>query len=70
MEASKIEFRKLLIKNLKRNRQWTGPEVLINLSNFSKTPEFDIAYKKWLACQKPSKFGPREIKEILKEMIS
>ena len=70
MKQSEVDFRKILIKNLKQNHQWSGPEVLTFLSNFSKTPEFDEAYRKWVLAQKPEKYGPKKIKEIFKELFS
>ena len=71
MNNREIDFRRQLFEWLKQDRNADKSNILSMLSDFSKTPEFLNAFKKWQQAKGERYFkqhNARSLKEIFEEM--
>ena len=71
MNERQIEFRRHLLESSRRMSTIQQSDLLTQLSNFSKTPEFHEAFRKWelLHPVKRPKYRPKQWIEIYNAIV-
>lgn len=71
MDLSKNHYRKFLVDEVMRSSKATISDAYYEVTEFSKTKEFEDSYKKWIILSRKNMkkvFRPKSMKEIIHGM--